>query len=79
MTTLPRIDLSQFSRGQLKQLADDVGEELEQREAEDRRALEGKLRALVEEAGFDPDDMRFATASKRKARKSSTTDGADHD
>lgn len=79
MTTDHRIDLSQFSRGQLKQLADDVGDELQQREAEDRLALEGKLRTLVEEAGFDPDDVRFAAASKRKARRGPTTNGGDHD
>ena len=76
MTTSHRIDLAPLSRAQLKELAVDLSQELEAREHEDKLALEEKLRTLVEEAGFNPDGLRFAGTGKRRTRKQQQTDGA---
>lgn len=74
------IDLSRLSRTQLRELADDVSAALEVREHEDRAALEEKLKSLVENAGFNPDDVRFAISGKRRGRKAPHSNGdADHE
>ena len=62
------VNLEQLSRMQLKELADDVGEQLAQREHEDRVALETRLKALCEEHGFDGTAVRLAGNGKRAAR-----------
>ena len=77
-----RIDLSALTRAQLKVLADDVGEQLIQRENEERAALEVRLKALCEEHGFDGTAVRFAGNGKRavrRTRKQQQTNGADDD
>lgn len=63
------IDLSALSRAQLQELSRDVAEELVTREHDERIALEEKLRSLVEDAGFDPNDLRFGTVRRAKRAK----------
>ncbi len=81
MTTINHnIDLSALSRTQLQQLSADVAHELEGREHDERITLEEKLRTLVEDAGFDPQDLRFArTTKQRKPRKTSHPKGEKND
>ena len=71
------VNLEQLSRMQLKQLADDVGEQLAQREHEDRVALETRLKALCEEHGFDGTAVRLAGNGKRATRR--TRNEKEHD
>lgn len=65
------VDLSALSRAQLQELSRDLAEELITREHDERIALEERLRATVEEAGFDPADLQFGRSHKpkRKANK----------
>lgn len=62
-------DLGSLTRPQLKQLAKDVAQELHVREHDERIALEEKLRSLIEDAGFDPKDLRFGSDRKPKREK----------
>lgn len=78
MTTDHHVPLSDLSRAQLKQLADDITEELARREHEDRDALEQRLRDLAEEEGFDPDQVRFKKPRGRKPRKAKSNGAIDH-
>lgn len=71
------IDLDAFTRPQLKQLAKDVAQELEAREHEERIALEDKLRSLVEDAGFDPKDLRFSIERKPKRARNTKQNTGD--
>lgn len=78
--TTTYIDLAALSRSQLKQLAADVGEELERREHDDRLALTEKLRDLVADAGFDPAEVTFGKSAGRKPRaKTKHSNGENND
>lgn len=63
------IDLTSLTRMQLKTLQSDISTELQNRDHDDRIALEEKLRTIVEEAGFNADDLRFSNGKKRRGRK----------
>ena len=69
------IDVLALSRAQLKQLQNDVAQELATREDDDRDALEDKLRMLVEEAGFDPSTLHVGIRKKRGRPKGSRNNG----
>lgn len=77
--TTQRIDFSQFSRAQLQQLSRDVAEELVVREHDERIALEERLRAAVEEAGFDPADLQFRPREKAQRKTSKRAKGGSDD
>ncbi len=72
-------DLQTLSWQELKQLSKKVTEELDAREREERVALQHKLRSLVSEAGFDPEEVSFGAERKtkraRKSKKSLPSDG----
>ena len=74
-----RIDLATLTRAQLKLLAGDLEIELAQREHDDRVALEEKVKQMVKEAGFEPNDMCLTTKTRTPRGKSKRTNGApDH-
>lgn len=68
MTNHHNIDLSALSRAQLQELSRDVAEEVITREHDERIALEERLRAAVEEAGFDPGNLQFHHREKTKRK-----------
>jgi Spy/CpxP family protein refolding chaperone len=70
------LDLGPLTRAQLQQLLRDAQAELNTREHDERIALEEKLRNLVEDAGFDPHDLRFAPKQSSRRKKEKPDGGA---
>lgn len=73
------VDLSALSLAQLRDLSRDVAEELVTREHDERIALQERLHAAVEEAGFDPADLQFRLREKSQRKTTKRAKGGSDD